>query len=222
MSGLVTVIVLIIVVVVGWSFFSNEIDAFLEDGKSILRDNESSIPQAKDGTPVYDLSIDVKPKVRLTNVGIGVDYILFLNQEGGTIKWNWINPHLYQNSLLSWIVPLNLFGYFEERDQLGFVQDLQTNEIIIPTSNAFSTKLKLSYFLVDVDTGLKRELPTYQGISYNIPELVKDYSINEKIVIKDMQKKKYELWIVPEKVGTFTVRFADHAPGEPYKQTINP
>src|SRR3990167_6063564 len=148
--GIVGIIVVLILVIVAWSMFSNEINAYIENGKSIIVDNQSSIPKPATGTPVYDLTIDVKPKVRLTNVGIGVDYILFLNQEGGTIKWNWINPHLYQNSLLSWIVPLNLFGYFEERDQLGFVQDLQTNEIIIPTSNAFSTKLKLSYFLVDV------------------------------------------------------------------------
>ena len=54
----------------------------------------------------------------------------------------------------------------------------------------------------------------------NIPALVKDYVINEKIVLRDMPKKNYELWIVPEKVGTFTVRFADSAPGEPYKQKI--
>ena len=217
--SLVGIIVLIVVVLIGWSFFSSEINAFLEDGKSLISDRESSIPKPAPGTPVYDLSIDVKPKVRLTNVGIGVDYILFLNQEGGTVKWNWINPHLQSNSLLSFIAPLNLGDVFANE---SYIVDLATNEIIIPTSNAFSTKIQLSYILVDPETGLQKKIPHYQDKTYNIPEFVKDYSLNEKIVLRDLPKKNYELWIVPEKVGTFTVRFADSAPGEPYKQTITP
>ena len=215
--GIVGIIVVLILVVVAWSMFSNEINAYIENGKSIIVDNQSSIPKPVTGTPVYDLTIDVKPKVRLTNVGIGVDYILFLNQEGGTIKWNWIKPHLQSNSLLSFIAPLSLGDLFQND---SYILDLTTNEIIIPTSNAFSTKLKLSYILVDPETNLQKKLPYYQHIVYNIPELVKDYSINEKIVLKDLPRKNYELWIVPEKVGTFTVRFADSAPGEPYKQKI--
>ena len=216
--GIAGIIVVLVLVVIAWSMFSNEINAYIENGKSIIVNNESSMPKPTTGTPVYDLTIDVKPKVRLTNVAIGVDYILFLNQEGGTIKWNWINPHLQSNSLLSFIAPLSLGNVFQND---GYIVDLTTNEIIIPTSNAFSTKLKLSYILVDPDTNLQRKLPYYQDRVYNIPELVKDYSINEKIVIKDLPRKNYELWIVPEKVGTFTVRFADSAPGEPYKQQIS-
>ena len=217
--GLIGIIVLLIAVIVGWSMFSNEINAYLENGKSIISDNVSSIPKSAPGTPVYDLVIDIKPKVRLTNVGIGVDYILFLNQEGGTIKWNWSSPHLQSNALLSFIAPLSLGDMFASSSD-SYIVDLATNEIIIPTSNAFSTKLKLSYVLVDPETGLQKKIPYYQDKIYNIPELVKDYSLNEKIVLKDMPKKDYELWIIPEKVGTFTVRFADSAPGEPYKQKI--
>jgi hypothetical protein len=218
MGSLVTLVILGIVVLVGWSFFSSEINAYYENTKSIIADTQSSIPKSQPGTPVYDLTIDVKPKVRLTNVAIGVDYILFLNQEGGTIKWSWINPHLQANSLLSFIAPLSLGNIPSDS---SYVLDLATNEIIIPTSNAFSTKIKLSYILVDPETNLQKKLPYYDGKEYNIPALVKDYVINEKIVLKDMPKKDYELWIVPEKVGTFTVRFADSAPGEPYKQKIS-
>lgn len=222
MGSLIPVIILLLIVVFGWSYISPQIDAFLNGTKSILNDSNVALDKPKDKTPVYDLVMNMKMKAKGGSLFSG-EYVLFLNQEGGTFTRNWINPHLYQNSLLS-LFPLSLFDYLESKAEQGVVMDLATNEIFIgSTSGITKVNFKLNFILVDPDTNLQIKPEGYQNVPFSIPALSSTYTIDYKIKISDLPKKDYELWIVPVTLDyDFGIRFADHAVGEKYVQKINP
>ena len=151
------------------------------------------------------------------------EYVFFLNQDGGTFTRNWINPHIYKNSLLS-LFPMNLFGYFEAKSEQGVMMDLATNEIFIGSTNSIlPVHFKLSFVLVDPDTNLQIKPEGYQNVPFSIPADVSTYTLDYKIKINDLPKKDYELWIFPVTESLdFKIRFVDHAVGEKYVQTISP
>lgn len=214
MSSLVTVIVLIIVVLVAWSMFSNEINAYLENGKSMIRDNTVSLPNPVTNTPVYDLQVDFKPKIKYS-----FGLIVFLNSEGGTFERKWTSPHLYQASILNSLIPFSLIDYYSERINGLSVVDLATNEIIVPAFSGVPHKFTFSFILVDPDSGLQKKLPKYQDVPFSIPSFTTTYSVTQKLLFEDIEKKDWELWIVP---GGDGVRFVDHEIGEKYIQKISP
>ena len=222
MGSLIPVIILLLIIVFGWSYISPQIDAFLNGTKSILNDNNVAVDAPKNGTPVYDLVMNMKIKAKGGSL-FSNEYVFFLNQDGGTFTRSWINPHLYQNSLLS-LFPLNLFDYLESKSEQGIMTDLATNEIFIGSTNSIlPVHFKLSFVLVDPDTNLQIKLPAYQNVPFSIPADVSTYTIDYKIKISDLPKKDYELWIFPVTESfDFKMRFVDHAVGEKYVQKINP
>src|SRR3990167_3604009 len=125
MGSLIPIIILLVIVLFGWSYISPQIDAFFGGTKSFLNDSNVELDKPKDKTPVYDLVMNLKMKVKSGNLFSG-QFILFLNEDGGTFTRNWINPHLYQNSLLS-LFPMNLLDYLDARSESAVVMDLATN-----------------------------------------------------------------------------------------------
>jgi hypothetical protein len=213
--GIVAGLFLIFVIIIAFVFIGNQLTTFAQDiGNSLgegIRNNESKIPAPKAGTTIYDLVITVSPKwaYSITDGFLTPDNILFLNQEGGKISRTWQNPHKAGSFPMSLLSIADLI----KRD----VEGLPKNEIVIPAPNVFGSTVTLSYVLVDPDTNLKKELPHYQDIKYKIPSGVGVYVLNEKLVFRDVEKKTYELWIIPTSAQT---RWADHAEGEAYKQII--
>ena len=215
MSTVVTFIILIIVGLVAWSMFSNEINAYYENTKSIIRDDTVSLPNPAPKTPVHDLQIDFKPKIKYS-----FGLIVFVNDEGGSLVRKWTNPHIYQASILNSIVPFSLLDYYSERANGLSVVDLTTNEIIlIPAVSGVPQKFSFSFILVDPETGLQKKLPKYQDVPFAIPSFTTTYSVTQKLLFEDIEKKNWELWIIP---GGDGVRFADHDTGEKYVQKISP
>ena len=220
MGSLIPIIILLVIVLFGWSYISPQIDAFLNGSKSFFNDSNVALPEPKDKTPVYDLVMNMKMKVKSGNLFSG-QFILFLNEDGGTFTRNWINPHLYQNSLLS-LFPMNLLNYLDAKSESAVVMDLATNEIIIAQSTPLgNVNFKLSFILVDPDTNLQIKVPGYQDVPFSIPSLTTNYTIDYKIKINDLPKKDYELWIIPITTpNDYGIKFADHAVGEKYVQKI--
>ena len=220
-TTLIAVVILLVIVLFGWSYISPQIDAFLNGTKTILNDSNVALPNPKDKTPVHDLVMNLKIKVKGGSLFSG-QYVLFLNQEGGTFTRNWINPHLYHNSILS-LFPLSLFDYLESKSEQGVVMDLATNEIFIgSTAGVVPVNFKLSFILVDPDTNLQIKPEGYQNVPFSIPALNSNYTIDYKLKIKDIPKKDYELWIIPITQNyDFDIKFADHAVGEKYVQKIS-
>lgn len=221
--GAATWVFLIIFVIIAYSLFSSQLNSIYDDGKSILRDNSVSIDKPADGAPVYDLQMDVKIKAKGSS-NFGLEYLLFLNTDGGTFDKKWINPHVYQGNLLSFLYLANFMDFMSSRTNTTTLTDLTTNEIIIiPNSGVVPVNFKLSYILVDSDTGLQKKLTKYQDVPYSIPALVSSYTIDQKLLIPDLPKKNYELWIIPTTNSyDANIRFADHAVGEKYVQRISP
>src|SRR3990167_1200898 len=222
MGTLIIIIILLVIVMFGWSYISPQVDAFFNGTKSFLNDSNIAVPQPKDRTPVYDLVMNLKMKAKGGSLFSG-EYVLFLNQDGGTFTRNWTNPHLYQNSLLS-LFPLNFFDYLDAKSESGIVMDLTTNEIFIgSTSGLFPVNFKMSFILVDPITNLQIKVPGYQNVPFTIPADTSTYTIDYKLKINDIPKKEYELWIIPETIGyDFKFRFVDHQVGEKYVQKISP
>ena len=214
MGSLVTLVILGIIILVGWSVFSSEINAYYSGIKSTVADNRVSLPSPADKAPVHDLQIDFKPKIKYS-----FGLIVFVNDEGGSLVRKWINPHLYQASILNSIVPFSLLDYYSERAESMSVVDLTTNEIIIPAVSGVPQKFSFSFILVDPETGFQKKLPVYQDVPYAIPSFTTTYSITKKLLFEDIEKKEWELWIIP---GGDGVRFADHETGEKYVQKIVP
>ena len=227
-AGTVLIVLIILGIVVVAVFGINETLAFVNDTTNgifdSIRTGESSIPIPPKGSTISDLTITVKPKIKASNSGAGcpvlctsVDYLIFLNSDGGTVSKVWTNDRIQKLSL----VEMNtLSDYLSASSTLGQITDLQTGELVLPTSNSLSSEFQLSYILVDPETGLKKELPHYQNVKYKFPALTKEYSVTEKLVFRGIEKKNYELWITPDKLGFFDTRFADKALGEPYIQKI--
>lgn len=222
-------LVLIILGIVAIAVFGlSETLAFVNDTTNgifdSVRNADTAIPTPPKGTTIADLQITVKPKIKASNSGAGcpvlctsVDYIIFLNTEGGTVTKTWSGDRIQKLQL----VEMNtLSDFLSAGSTLGKITDLQTGELVLPTSNSLTSEFQLSYILVDPDTGLKKELPHYQNVKYKFPALTKEYSVTEKLVFRGIEKKNYELWIVPDKLGFFDTRFADKALGEPYIQKI--
>src|SRR3990167_6962981 len=227
-AGTVFILLIILGVIAVAVFGLGEVLAFVNNTTNgifdSVRNGESSIPIPPKGSTILDLTITVKPKIKASNSGAGcpvlctsVDYLIFLNSDGGTVSKVWTNDRIQKLSL----VEMNtLSDYLSAGSTLGQITDLQTGEIVLSTSNSLSSEFQLSYILVDPETGLKKELPHYQNVKYKFPALTKEYSVTEKLVFRGIEKKNYELWITPDKLGFFDTRFADKALGEPYIQKI--
>lgn len=228
-AGTILIGLIILGVAVVAIFGLNETLAFVNDTKNgifeSVRDAESAIPVPPKGSTIADLQITVKPKIKVTNAGAGCpvlcttqEFIIFLNREGGTVSKTWTGDRIQKLQLAEMNT---LSDYLSAGKTLGQIRDLQTNEIIIPSGgNALGAEFELSYILVDPDTGLKKELQHYQNIKYKFPKFTNEYTVTEKLVFRGIEKKNYELWIIPDKLGFFDTRFADKELGEPYIQKI--
>jgi hypothetical protein len=207
--SLTTLLAVIVIGVIGLTVMGYSVDAWINDTVSVflgnVRDSESSIPAPVAGQVACDLLVNVEWREKGTNIGLGVDAILFLNSDGKTVSYVYDNCYQVGNTQFP---TASLLDFMNTKEVVAPL------DLIIPAQELFDKEYKLSFILVD-SNGLEKKVQHYQDISYVVPALNLEYDFEQNLKFRNVVLDDYTLKIVAE-----NARFWEHTDGEPYLQGI--
>lgn len=208
--GLQSILILLVIAVVAFTFVGTEISAFINDTVSLfdqrIRDIDIRIPNPETGTQVCDLLITVNIRSISAISGttfITTERILFSDgQEGKLITWLWDNCHT-KGFISANLAPFDFLS-----------RSLPKLEFFIPSAGIGDTDIIISYVLVD-EKGLEKKLPQYQDVRYIHPSFIERFDFQEKVRYREIASATYVLDIIP-----FEAHFDNKKTGEALSKTI--
>ena len=212
----VGVLVLVAVILIVIVFAGAEVSAFINDTLGAIgattRESETKIPNPQEGQIVCDVFIIADWQVRLSTEIFDINPIIFFDPAkvtGGKVGIDIVyqTPCKISSGITFSFLPL--FDFLSTRDQV------QPLEFIFPIQSAFDEKYKLSWILVQADTGRERKLVHYQEIEYVVPSFEFDFRFQQKLVFRDIVPDDYILKIVP-----LGAKFADLDDGQAFLEFI--
>jgi len=200
-------IVVAIVAVVGLTIAGYEVDAWINGFYSSIQngiiDGVNNMPSPAVGSIACNLIVDVEWREKGTNVGVGVDAVLFLNSEGKTVNTTW--DSCYE---VNGLPTASLLDFMASQDTIAPL------DVIIGAQEIWDKDYQMSFILVD-ELGTERKVQHYQSIDYVVPKLNLSYDFEQRLVFRNVQLADYTLKIIAEEA-----RFWEHSEGEAYYQAI--